>query len=197
MEKKVTSIGEILISHYAYRRGDAKGKAKEAVEKYLNEEGSTVEALMKEIALELKKQKLSFEHFCKIFAVIKFAISKNCSEKKDKAPNSRFGEATIVLGSAYLSPFYSSKEESTKMSKINNLLNFTETVNIKARLDKAIAAGQTAISNICIFALIKRKEISTAASAVFPKLLDEYFIDSRKREPKRLVLTPLIARLID
>ena len=45
-----------MISHYAYKRSEAKqGKAKEVVEKYLNEEGSTVEALMKEIALELKK----------------------------------------------------------------------------------------------------------------------------------------------
>lgn len=61
---------------------------------------------MREVATVLKKQKVSFENFCKIFSVIKFAVSKFSTAKKDNAPNNRFGEATIVLGATYLPPFF-------------------------------------------------------------------------------------------
>lgn len=68
-----------------------------------------------------------------------------CTLKKDKTPNTRFGEAVIVLGSSFISPFYSSKDHLKRIPKLVNLLNFTEDAAIKARLEKALAANQLAI----------------------------------------------------
>lgn len=49
---------------------------------------------------------------------------------------------------------------------------------------------------MCLAALIQRKKQSLVEAGVFQKLLDEYFIDAKKRDVKGLVITPLIAKLI-
>lgn len=105
------------------------------------EEERTVEQLLREVAVAVKKQKLSFTTFTKLFSVLKFTVSKHSAFKKDKTLNNRFGEAVIVLGSAYLTSHYTKDQTEEKIAKLVNLLNFVEDATIVSRLEKSLAAG--------------------------------------------------------
>lgn len=105
-KKKDLPIGEVIVSQFAYTRSEINKKVKPAIDSYFKDEAASVENLLRDVAAALKKQKVSFDNFCKIFSVIKFAVSKFSTTKKDKVPNNRFGEAAIVLGAAYLPPFF-------------------------------------------------------------------------------------------
>lgn len=75
-----------------------------ALSGYFKEDSErTVEQLLREVALALKKTKIAFITFIKFMNVVKFAVSAESTIKKDQGLNNRFGEAAIVLSSVYLS----------------------------------------------------------------------------------------------
>ncbi|KAL4445680.1 hypothetical protein ABPG74_006231 [Tetrahymena malaccensis] len=198
-QKKEQSIGDKIISCYPYKKNEINKTVKPIVDAYFKDETASVENLMRDLALTLKKQKVSFESFCKIFSVVKFAVSKFSTSKKDQVPNNRFGEATIVLGANYLPPFYvqnQHNQDDKKYIKLTSLLNFTDQATIKGRLEKALAAKQLSVINLCMYALLKRKQQQIIEPLIIPKLVDEYFVDSLRRDPKAFPLSSLVVRLL-